>query len=83
MKKFKILPEIVKDLVLEIEYHESIPMSGQRKLADHIIKDITNNQASIDTGTLVGSDFWVYETQDKVLVYKIEVVPYAKEVQSR
>ena len=83
MKKFKVLPEIVKDLVLEIEYHKSIPMSEQRKLADHIIKDITNNQASIDTGTLVGSDFWVYETQDKVLVYKIKVVPYAKEVQSR
>ena len=83
MKKFKILPEIVKDLVLEIEYHESIPMSGQRKLADHIIKDITNNQASIDTGAILGSDFWVYETQDKVLVYKIKVVPYAKEVQSR
>ena len=83
MKKFKILPETVKTLILEIEYHKSIPMSEQRKLADHIIKDITNNQASIDTGTLVGSNFWVEESQDKVLVYKIKVVPYAKEVQSR
>ena len=82
MKKFKILPEIVKDLVLEIEYHESIPMREQRKLADNIIKDITKNQASIYTNNQVGSDFWVYESQEKVLVYKIEAVPYAKEVQS-
>lgn len=87
MKKFKILPEIVKTLILEIEYHKNIPMSEQRELANNVIKDITNNQASIDadlvSSALVSSDFWVYETQDKVLVYKIEVVPYAKEVQSR
>lgn len=84
MKKFKILPEIVKTLILEIEYHKSMPMSEQRELADHIIKDITNNQASIDADLVSSdSDFWVHETQDKVLVYKIEVVPYAKEVQSR
>lgn len=87
MKKFKILPEIVKTLILEIEYHKSIPMSEQRELVNNVIKDITNNQASIDadlvSSALVGSDFWVHETQDKVLVYKIEVVPYAKEVQSR
>lgn len=81
MKKFKILPEIVKTLILEIEYHKSIPMSEQRKLADNIIKDITENQASIDAGTLVGSNFWVYNTQEKVSVFKVEVVPYAKEVQ--
>ena len=82
MKKFKILPEIVKTLILEIEYHKSIPMSEQRKLADHIIKDITKNQASIHTNNQVGSDFWVYESQDRVLVYEVKLVPYAKEVQS-
>ena len=83
MKKFKILPETVKTLILEIEYHKSIPMSEQRKLADHIIKDITNNQASIDTDNLISSNFWVEESQERVLVFKTEVVPYAKEVQSR
>lgn len=81
MKKFKILPEIVKTLILEIEYHKSIPMSEQRKLADHIIKDITKNQADLHIQNQVGSDFWVYETQEKVLVFEIKVVPYAKEVQ--
>lgn len=83
MKKFKILPEIEKTCVLEIEYHKSIPMSDQRKLADNIIKDITQNQASISIGNLMGSDFWVEETQERVLVFKVKLVPYAKEIQSK
>lgn len=82
MKKFRILPEIDKTLILEIEYHKSIPMSEQRKLADNIIKDITKNRASIDTNNQADSEFWVYNTQERVLVFKIEVVPYAKEIQS-